>query len=398
MNRPLFEVGDIFRTHAASYIEAYSASAQQRRVMRAFEQCRTAALGGHVDKCDHCRHRRVSYNSCRNRHCTKCQAMARARWLDARQAELLPGHYFHVVFTVPDGIAALALQNQQVVYDILFRTAGQTMTSIAADPRHLGAEIGYLAVLHTWGQNLLHHPHVHCVVPGGGLSPDGSRWVRTRKRFFLPVKVLSRRFRYLFLKSLQQAFDDGRLSFFGDLAHLDKPATFPSWIRAQRQHEWVVYSKRPFGSPEQVLKYLARYTHRVAISNQRITNVTDHQVDFIWKDYRNGYTRRTMALHPHEFMRRMLMHVLPRRFVRIRYGGFMANRHRTEKFVRCRELLKVPKPAQTLAKSAEPVDWRERYEQLTGLPADLCPECRQGRMICVEVLLPIRPVPRMDSS
>lgn len=281
--------------------------------MRAFEQCRTAALGGHIDRCDRCGHQRVSYNSCRNRHCTKCQAMARAQWLDARQVELLPIHYFHVVFTLPDGIAALALQNQQVVYDILFRAAGQTLISIAADPRHLGADIGYLAVLHTWGQNLLHHPHVHCVVPGGGLSPGGRRWVRTRKRFFLPVKVLSRRFRHLFLTSLQQAFDNHRLSFFGDLAHFDKPATFLSWIKAQRQHEWVVYSKRPFGSPEQVLKYLARYTHRVAISNQRITNVTDHEVDFTWKDYRNGYARRTMTLHPHEFMRRMLMHVLPPR-------------------------------------------------------------------------------------
>lgn len=401
MDRPQFEVADVFRLHSASYMDAHgsSMSAGQKKAFRAIINCRTAALGGHIERCDNCGHSRVTYNSCRNRNCPKCHAMARAQWFEARQAELLPVHYFHVVFTLPDGIAALALQNQRVVYDILFRTAGQTLISIAADPRHLGAEIGYLAVLHTWGQTLHYHPHVHCVVPGGGLSPDGRRWVSTRKRFFLPVKVLSRRFQHLFLESLRQASDDGKLRFFGDLAHLDNPPAFLSWLNAQRDNEWVVYSKRPFGSAAQVLKYLARYTHRVAISNQRITNVTDDAVAFTWKDYRNGYARRSMALHPHEFMRRMLMHVLPRGFVRIRYGGFMANRHRTAKLARCRELLNVPKPASPPAEPTEPIDWKARYELLTGITADFCPVCRQGRMICIELLLPTpKPVVRMDSS
>jgi hypothetical protein len=399
LDRPLFEVGDIFRAHGDTYLKAYPTSAQQRRVMLAFHEFGTAALGGHVDRCDRCGHTSISYNSCRDRHCTKCLAMARAQWLDARQAELLPVHYFHVVFTVPDGIAALALQNQKIIYDILFRTAGRTLIDIAADPRHLGAQIGYLAVLHTWGQTLLHHPHVHCVVPGGGLSPGGRRWVPTKKRFFLPVRVLSKRFRHLFLRALSKAFDNGELSFFGELADLEAPAAFRSWMNAQRNHEWVVYSKRPFGSPEQVLKYLAQYTHRVAISNQRITNVTGDDVIFSWKDYRHGYARRSMTLHPHEFMRRLLMHVVPRRFVRIRYGGFMANHHRVEKLARCRQLLHVPKAAPPQAAPAEPIDWRERYELLTGCPVDLCPACRQGRMICIELLLPLRqPPPRMDSS
>lgn len=325
--------------------------------------------------------------------------MARARWLERRKAELLPVPYFHVVFTVPNTIADLALQNRRLLYDILFATAGRTLRRIAADPQHLGAEVGYLAVLHTWGQNLLHHPHLHCVVPGGGLSLDGRSWVRARKGFFLPVRVLSRMFRGLFLHALRRAYAAGKLRFFGALQHLQEPTAFQQWLNSHWKTDWVVYAKRPFGGPEQVLEYLGRYTHRVAISNHRLINVTDDQVTFRWKDYRNGNGQRVMTLHAHEFMRRFLIHVLPRRFVRIRHGGFLANRHRRHKLARCRELLNVP--AQPTIRE-QPTDWREQYEILTGRPIDLCPACNEGRMVVAEVaccLLPrVRSPPIWQST
>lgn len=348
--------------------------------MRALVQCRTAALGGHVKECDNCHHQHIAYNSCRNRHCPKCQSLARARWLEERKAELLPVEYFHVVFTVPASIAAVALQNQSVVYNILFRTAGQTLKRIAADPQHLGAEIGYLAVLHTWGQNLSHHPHLHCVVPGGGLSPDGTGWISCRKGFLLPVQVLSRLFRGLFLDALRRAFAQGHLKLAGELSDLADPDVFSQWLSEHRKIEWVVYSKRPFAGPEQVLEYLGRYTHRVAISNQRLVNVSESEVAFRWKDYRNDNQHGVMRLNPHEFMRRFLQHVLPAGFVRIRHGGFLGNKHRRGKIAQCRELLDAPAPV------LESTNWQELFEKLTGQPVDQCQVCQRGRLIAFRLL------------
>ena len=286
MSRPQLEVADIFRACGAQFRKLFGASMsrEQHRAMRAIEICRTATLGGHVDQCDSCAHQRISYNSCRNRHCPKCQSLAKAKWLQARMAELLPITYFHVVFTLPREIAAVAFQNTKVTYSILFRALSQTLLEIAADPKRLGAEIGFLAVLHTWTQTLMHHPHVHCVVPGGGLSPDHTRWISSRQKFFLPVKVLSCMFRGKFLFYLKQAFDQGKLKFFGDLKHLAHPQAFSHFLRRNREIKWVVYAKPPFGGPAQVLDYLGRYTHRIAISNHRLVSFQDDKVTFHWKD------------------------------------------------------------------------------------------------------------------
>jgi hypothetical protein len=286
------EVADVFRRYGNAYRERHDAAlpTAQRRVM--IERCRTAALGGHVDQCDQCGHQRISYNSCRNRHCPKCQSLARAEWLEDRRAEILDTQYFHVVFTVPEEIAAIAYQNKEIVYGILFRTAAETLRTIAADPRHLGAEIGFFSVLHTWGQNLLHHPHLHCVVTGGGLSPDGSRWIACRAGFFLPVKVLSRLFRRLFVEALEKAFDAGELRFFAALDPLRERDAFRRHLAPVRRAKWVVYAKPPFAGPDQVLDYVGRYTHRVALSNDRLLDIEDGKVRFRWKDYRQGSRRR----------------------------------------------------------------------------------------------------------
>ena len=316
--RPPLEVADIFRRHGSGFRLTHPLSPEQRRVMRAIEVCRTSVLGGHVDQCDACSYQRVSYNSCRNRHCPKCQSLAKARWLEARMADLLPVEYFHVVFTLPEQLASLALQNKRVVYNILFATAAETLRTIAADPKHLGAEIGFLSVLHTWGQTLRHHPHLHCVVPGGGLSPDGLRWVSCRQGFFLPVNVLARLFRRLFLAALAQAFENGKLTFHGTSACLAESHTFHRLLASLRAREWWVYAKPPFGGPEQVLAYLGRYTHRVAISNHRLLKLENGQVTFRWKDYARGNQQRSMTLKTNEFIRRFLLHVLPRGFQRLR--------------------------------------------------------------------------------
>ena len=294
---------------------------------------------GHLEQCDSCGHQRPAYNSCRNRHCPKCQSLARAQWLEDRQAELLPVEYFHVVFTVPEEIAALAYQNKEVVYGILFRATAETLRTIAADPKHLGAEIGFLAILHSWGQNLLFHPHLHCVVPGGGLSADRQRWIACRPRFFLPVRVLSARFRRLFLEYLQAAFDAGQLRFFSSLEHLRDPQAFLQYLAPLRKKKWVVYAKPPFGGPEQVLNYLGRYTHRVAISNNRLLSIDQGKVTFRWKDYRHHDQQKTMTLDAHEFIRRFLLHVLPDGFQRIRHYGFLGHRYRQAKLALCRQLL-----------------------------------------------------------
>lgn len=400
MPRPVLEVADVFRQYGRAFRQEHSTSMScgQFRVMQAIEVCRTAALGGHVQQCDRCNHRTISYNSCANRHCPKCQSLARAHWLEDRRSELLPVEYFHVVFTIPEQIASVALQNKALVYNILFRAASETLRRIAADPKRLGAEIGFLAVLHTWGQNLHHHPHLHCVLPGGGLSSDGRRWVSCRKRFFLPVKVLGRLFRRLFCDYLQQAFQSKKLKFFGRLAKLSDPQAFALWLHSARHMRWVVYAKPPFGGPAQVLDYLGRYTHRVAISNNRILAISNGHVTFQYKDYKDAGTSKTMTLTANEFIRRFLLHVLPQGFVRIRHFGFLANRHRKQKLDLCRRLLEVTAAGYL---PTLPADYKTCYQLLTGQSLDLCPQCRQGHMIRVLTVLPISrqaTPPRMDSS
>ena len=382
----LLEVGEIFRRYGPQYrqTQGTALSSAQRRVMTALASCRTAALGGHVEQCETCGHQRIAYNSCRNRHCATGQSLARAQWLDARQAELLDTPYFHVVFTVPQEIAAIAYQNKRVVYNILFRATAETLRTIAADPKHLGAEIGFLAVLHTWGQTLLHHPHLHCVVPGGGLAPDGERWIACRPGFFLPVRVLSRLFRRLFLEQLDHAFAAGQLQFFGTLAPLQDPQAFAAYLAPLRQTDWIVYAKRPFGGPRQVLDYLGRYTHRVAISNNRLVSLDAGQVAFRWKDYRHHDKSKTMTLSAEEFIRRLLLHILPLGFHRIRYFGFLGNRFRHAKLALCRRLLGMTLGVVgTLLGTA---DYREQAEQLTGHSLRVCPVCAQGQMVYVETL------------
>jgi hypothetical protein len=401
MDRPKLEVGDIFRRYGEAYRDKHGASMSpaQRRVMTAIALCRTAALGGHLEQCDDCGHERNCYNSCADRHCPKCQSLARAQWIEDRQSELLEVGYFHVVFTVPAEIAAMAYQNKEVLYGILFQATAETMRTIAADPRHLGAEIGFFAVLHSWGQALQHHPHLHCVVPGGGISPDGQRWLSCRPDYFLPVPVLSCLFRRLFLESLQKAFDAGKLQFFGTLEPLrDRRAFGEQWAKAKAS-KWVVYAKRPFAGPQQVLDYVGRYTHRVAISNHRLLDIENDQVRFEWKDYRTGGQVKTMSLSADEFIRRFLLHVLPNGFQRIRYYGFLGNRYRQQKLDQCRRLLGMPMPDQPPAATVES-DYRDRYEDLTGASLRQCPECLRGRMIPI-ALLPRSPrscTRFMDSS
>jgi hypothetical protein len=390
MDRPKLEVGDVFRRYGDAYRQQHagSLSRAQLRVMSAIERCRTAALGGHVEECDQCQHQRIAYNSCRNRHCPKCQSLARAEWIEDRQAELLDTEYFHVVFTVPEEIAAIAYQNKEVVYDILFRATSETLRTIAADPKHLGAEIGFFAVLHTWGQNLMFHPHLHCVVPGGGLSPDGTRWVPCRPGFFLPVRVLSRLFRRLFLELLEKAFDHGQLQFFSALKELQDRQVFLRYLASLRTSEWVVYAKAPFAGPQQVLDYVGRYTHRVAISNNRILDIEDGQVQFRYKDYRDASQQKIMPLSADEFVRRFLLHVLPDGFHRIRYYGFLGNRYRQEKLGQCRQLLGMVPLEETIPTEKAPEDYRDRYEALTGSSLWECPVCHRGRMIVIEVIEP----------
>jgi hypothetical protein len=337
MREHRLEVADVFRTYEKEFFAQWGhvIGAHQRKAFEAIRDCRTAALGGHVEyveQCDTCGHRNISYNSCRNRHCPKCQALARAKWLTKRQTESLPVPYFHIVFTLPQQIGGLALQNAREIYRILFRAASETLLAISADRKRLGAEIGFLTVLHTWGQNLHLHPHLHCVVPGGGISPDGLRWIACKKRsFFLPVKVLSSLFRRLFLTYLRESFRKGRLNFYGAMAGLARPAAFEALCQQARCIPWVVFAKSPFGGPEQVLKYLARYTHRVAISNRRILSIEAGRVSFEYKDYADRNQTKVMTLAATEFIRRFLLHILPSGFVRIRQFGFLANRARGKK-------------------------------------------------------------------
>lgn len=376
------EVADVFRRFGPAYREAQAGhlSLAQLRVMAAIETCRTVVLGGHVEVCADCGLIRNAFNSCRDRHCPKCQATAAQKWLEARQAELLPVRYFHTVFTLPEQLAAIAYQNKVVVYGLLFKTAAQTLETIAADPKRLGARIGFTAVLHTWGQSLTHHPHLHCVIPGGGISLDGKHWVHCRRNFFLPVRVLSRLFRRLFLTGLHAAFEAGELLFFGAQQHLADPEAFAALLAPLRGREWVVYSKAPFAGPEQVLAYLSRYTHRVAIANSRLLKMTGEGITFRWKDYRRrGADRKqVMTLAPAEFMRRFLLHVLPDRFHRIRYYGLFANGQRSANFARCRELLALAVAAhKTAALTVPPEAPRPPWDPC------VCPACG-GRMMVTE--------------
>ncbi|MHA1108620.1 MAG: IS91 family transposase [Alphaproteobacteria bacterium] len=375
------EVADVFRAHGAAWRSANAGhiSLGQFKVMSAIERCRTAALGGHVAACEDCDHTHIAYNSCRNRHCPKCQGGAAREWLAARQAELLPVEYYHVVFTLPGPVSDIAYHNKAVIYAILFKAAAETLATIAADPRHLGARIGLTAVLHTWGSALTHHPHVHMVVPGGGISPNGGRWVSCRPGFFLPVRVLSRLFRRLFLEKLVAAHGAGRLHFLGNHRHLANTRAFTAYLRPVRKIEWVVYAKRPFAGPEAVLAYLSRYTHRVAISNSRLIAADDNGVSFKWKDYRaKGRSRhKTMTLNAHEFIRRFLIHVLPNGFHRIRHYGLFANGGRTRNIDRARELLRVPAPV------IETDDSHTADDTEPPALAQPCP-CCGGRMIIVE--------------
>jgi hypothetical protein len=380
------ELADVFRTHQSEFLARWNPvlSRQQRRALRDIRDCRTAVLGGHLQQCDRCGHRVILYNSCRNRHCPKCQATTRARWLAQRQAEILPVPYFHVVFTLPQQIGRLALQNAKPIYNILFRAASRTLLETAADPRLLGASIGFLAVLHTWGQNLHLHPHLHCVVPGGGISPDGSRWIA-----FLPYRVLSHQFRKKFLRQLRQAFRKGALRFTGELRSLASPAAFRALCEKAADIEWVVHVKPPFGGPQRVLKYLARYTHRVAISNHRLRSLENGRVNFDWKDYAHRSRTKTMTLDAVEFIRRFLLHVLPSGFVRIRQFGFLANRVRKEKLEQCRALLATSQPR-------PPSDCQERANANLEDP-HRCPICKLGRLIVIE-LVSAEPTAIQDTS
>ncbi|HEV6965138.1 IS91 family transposase [Roseateles sp.] len=389
MGHAALEVADIFRLHGPAWRQAQRGhlSLGQLKVMSAIEQCRSAALGGHVLRCDGCGTDQVSYNSCRNRHCPKCQASAAQRWLEARSADLLPVEYYHVVFTLPAPIAEIAYANKAAVYGLLFDIAAETLLTIGGDPKHLGARLGVTLVLHTWGSALTHHPHVHGIVPGGGLAPDGQHWIACRRGFFLPVRVLSRLFRRRFLEALQQAHHEGRLQFFGEHAALADAGSFARWLVPLRQCEWVVYAKRPFAGPEAVLAYLSRYTHRVAISNSRLVSLDQRGVTFRWKDYRaKGRTRyKTMTLGADEFMRRFLLHVLPGGFHRIRHYGLLANCSRSANLALVRQLLQVP--PQAPPPDSLPGDAR---------PAFICPHCGHA-MIVVQTFLrgePIRAPPQ----
>lgn len=385
MPRPALEAADIFRQYGAAYREAHKLPYEQLRVMRAIEVCRTAVLGGHLEKCDGCDFTRNAYNSCRNRHCPKCQGAERARWLEERKAELLPVEYFHVVFTLPEAMAEIAFYNKETVYGILFRATSETLLTIARDPKHLGAEIGFFAILHTWGQNLLHHPHLHCVVPGGGLSPDQERWISCPPGFFLPVRVLSELFRRLFLEYLEDAFYKNQLRFPGSIEPLRGVFVFDALLRSHEERNWVVYAKPPFGGPQRVLEYLGRYTHRVAISNHRLLSLEDDRVTFQWKDYRSEHREKskTMTIEADEFQRRFLIHTLPTGFQRIRHYGFLANCHRKDKLEYCRSLL-MAGAAGLLPQPAECAEMKEAIREQPDVHR--CPRCGIGSMIRVAVL------------
>lgn len=393
MARPRFEVADILRRFADAYRQQYGRlSDAQARVVATLVSCRTAVLGGHVEACDACGKERIAYNSCRDRHCPKCQAGKTAEWLERERAYVLPVPYAHVVFTLPHVLAPLALQNPRVMYGLLFRAAAHTLLEIAANPKHLGAQIGFVAILHTWGQQLLHHPHLHCLVPAGGLSSDGGRWISCRGGFFLSVRVLAKRFRGRYLALLDEARREGKLVFHGRLEPLAQPRVFAGLLRQARAQKWVVYAKPPFGGPEAALKYLARYTHRVAISNARLLEVDEESVRFTWKDYRNGNRVRPMRLPGCEFVRRFLLHALPKGFVRIRRYGILANCQRADRLAQCRQLLGAPPSPSAEPETKDAVSAEEAVESAgaAGGSARRCEACDKGWIRVVEVIPALR--------
>jgi hypothetical protein len=356
--------------------------------MSAIEACRTAALGGHKDRCQDCGHIEISYNSCRNRHCPKCQTLRKERWIQDRQQDLLPVQYFHVVFSIPAELNPLVIMNQRVLYNLLFRAVSETLLELSANPTHLGARIGFIAILHTWGQNLMDHPHIHCVVPGGGLSPDRSSWVSSPKRFFIHVKVMSELFRGKFLDYLKDHYESGDLVLPGGIGHLRDPRVFNTFRWRLSQKKWVVYCKKPFSGPEGVLQYLGRYTHRVAISNNRILSLQDGEVSFRWRDYADGDKQKIMTVKAQEFIRRFLLHVLPHRYVRVRHFGLLANRNRKDDIALCRELLGS---STMVLKEKDPEEtWQEHLLRICGIDVTTCPVCKKGRMLTVQLLPPCR--------
>ncbi len=380
------ELADIFRQHGPGYRSAHSLPLNHLRVMRAVEVCRTAVLGGHKDKCADCGHIEISYNSCRNRHCPKCQTLQKEKWIEARNEDLLPIQYFHVVFTIPSELNPLVIMNQRVMYDLMFRSVSETLMELSGNPKHLGARIGFIGVLHTWGQNLMDHPHIHCVVTGGGLSPEGNRWISSRRKFFIPVRVMSALFRGKFLSYLKTVFESGDLIFPGGIGHLREPHTFETYKRQFYYKKWVVYCKPPFDGAEGVLQYLGRYTHRIAISNNRIISAEGGNVSFRWRDYSDGDKQKTMTLKVDEFIRRYLLHVLPNRYVRIRHFGLLANRRRKNNITLCRELLGTSKATTKETKET----WQQQLLRITGIDVFTCPVCQKGRMFRVDELPPSR--------
>jgi hypothetical protein len=382
------EVADIFRQYGPAYRESHRLSRDHLRVMRAIEICRTSALGGHVDMCDSCSHMEISYNSCRNRHCPKCQTLKKEKWIEARSENLLPVPYFHVVFTIPSSLNPLVSMNKKVMYDLLFRAASETLMELANDPGHLGARTGIICILHTWGQNLMDHPHIHCIVTGGGLSPDGDRWVPCRKGFFIPVRVMSELFRGKFLHLLKNSFTAGDLVFSGSIRHLRQPGNFESFRRHLYDKKWVVYCKPPFDGVGGVLQYLGRYTHRIAISNNRILDIRDGIVSFLWRDYADGNRQKTMKLKADEFIRRFLLHVLPPGYVRIRHYGLLANRNCKGAITACREILGSKETPTKKTDRRE--TWQEQLLRICGIDVTACPVCQKGRMFKMELLIPFR--------
>ena len=384
--KPSLEVADIFRVFGPAYRKAHQMPLRHHRVMRAIEICRTAELGGHLDQCDHCAAVRISYNSCRNRHCPKCQSLAKERWLEARGKDLLPTSYFHVVFTLPEGLRPLALRNQKVLYNLLFKAVSETLTELAQDSKHLGAEIGFMAILHTWSQTLIDHPHLHCLVTGGGLSLDQKRWVCSKKDFLIPVQVLSSLFRGKFLDGLKKLYTAGELKFPGQIEVLKEAPAFKRFLTNLYQQAWVVYCKPPLKHPEKVMDYLGRYTHRVALSNDRLVKLEGNQVTFRWRDSADNNKIKWLTLETFEFIRRFLLHVLPEQFVKIRYYGILSHRSRKGKLLRCKMLLGVvtsEKPEQVSKET-----WEDLFTRITGIDPRICPHCGKGKMIQREILLP----------
>ncbi|HSB32287.1 MAG TPA: IS91 family transposase [Candidatus Sulfobium mesophilum] len=382
------EVADIFRQYGPEYRQSHQLPRNQRRVMGAIVDCRTSALGGHKDKCDNCGHTEISYNSCRNRHCPKCQFLKKEKWIEARAEDLLPIQYFHVVFTIPAELKPLVLSNKKVMYDILFRSVSETLIRLADDPKHLGAHIGFMAILHTWGQNLMDHPHVHCVVTGGGLSPEGSSWISSRKKFFIPVNVMSELFKEKFRAYLKRSYELGELVFPGVIDYLKERHAFERLRRQLYHKKWVVYCKPPFNGVEGVFEYLSRYTHRIAISNNRILKIENGEVSFLWRDYSDGDKVKIMTLYALEFIRRFLLHILPGGFVKVRYYGLIANRNRKNNIALCRDLLGTSQ-IETKDKNI-PETWQEHLLRVSGVDVTKCPVCKKGRMVTVEVLYPSR--------